>query len=256
MSANCRELITGVEATAAGDTVVHAEGTLDTASYLRFRDTIIKAADDEPRAVIVDVDGLAVPQAPAWGVLASAHWLIRHWQGLPVVAVRADADTRHILDDMHVTRYVPVYPTVAEAVGAVATQSLRPRQRARLTLDHDAKSVRRAQSFVDKHMSLWAMCDRASVAVSVTTFLVENAIAHTTGECTLRFEAEDGVVTVAVSDCSTVPAARRETNGAKATLGGLDLLAALCRSWGSSPTPSGKTVWAVIGPENGVLTPR
>jgi hypothetical protein len=24
----------------------------------------------------------------------------------------------------------------------------------------------------------------------------------------------------------------------------------MCRMWGNSPTPTGKTVWAVIGPEN------
>lgn len=31
---------------------------------------------------------------------------------------------------------------------------------------------------------------------------------------------------------------------------GLAIVAALSRAWGSSPTSSGKTVWAIIGPEN------
>jgi hypothetical protein len=31
---------------------------------------------------------------------------------------------------------------------------------------------------------------------------------------------------------------------------GLKIVGALCRAWGNAPTPTGKTVWAVIGPEN------
>ncbi|HEX4390659.1 MAG TPA: sulfate transporter, partial [Mycobacterium sp.] len=31
---------------------------------------------------------------------------------------------------------------------------------------------------------------------------------------------------------------------------GLAIVASVCRAWGSMPTSSGKTVWAVIGPEN------
>ena len=31
---------------------------------------------------------------------------------------------------------------------------------------------------------------------------------------------------------------------------GLAIVDALSRAWGSTPTSSGKTVWAVIGPEN------
>jgi hypothetical protein len=31
---------------------------------------------------------------------------------------------------------------------------------------------------------------------------------------------------------------------------GLHIVGALCRAWGNAPTSSGKTVWAVIGPEN------
>jgi hypothetical protein len=31
---------------------------------------------------------------------------------------------------------------------------------------------------------------------------------------------------------------------------GLAIVAALCRTWGATPTSSGKTVWALIGREN------
>ena len=31
---------------------------------------------------------------------------------------------------------------------------------------------------------------------------------------------------------------------------GLGIISVLCRMWGNAPTPTGKTVWAVLGPEN------
>jgi hypothetical protein len=31
---------------------------------------------------------------------------------------------------------------------------------------------------------------------------------------------------------------------------GLAIVASVCRAWGSTPMSSGKTVWAVLGPEN------
>jgi hypothetical protein len=33
-------------------------------------------------------------------------------------------------------------------------------------------------------------------------------------------------------------------------ISGVAIVAALCREWGNAPTPTGKMVWAAIGPEN------
>jgi anti-anti-sigma regulatory factor len=48
------------------------EGVLDTTTYLKLRDNIIKAALDEPRAVLVDVNDLGVTVSSAWSVFTSA----------------------------------------------------------------------------------------------------------------------------------------------------------------------------------------
>jgi len=53
---------------------VTADGLLDTFTYQTLRDTVIKAALDEPSAVIVDVNRLSVPSATAWSVFTSARW--------------------------------------------------------------------------------------------------------------------------------------------------------------------------------------
>jgi hypothetical protein len=85
----------------------------------------------------------------------------------------------------------------------------------------------------------------------VVSVLVENVLAHTDSAPTVRLETDGFAVTVAVEDASTVPAARREESKAGGdSVSGLAILAAVCRVWGNAPTPTGKTVWAVIGPEN------
>jgi hypothetical protein len=58
-------------------------------------------------------------------------------------------------------------------------------------------------------------------------------------------------VTVSVLDESATPAARHEDRYRGGDrVSGLAIVASVCRAWGSTPTPSGKTVWAVLGPEN------
>jgi hypothetical protein len=67
----------------------------------------------------------------------------------------------------------------------------------------------------------------------------------------LVLETDGAAVTIAVQDDSSQPATRREDPDRGADrLSGLTIVASVCRAWGSIPTPSGKTVWAVIGPEN------
>jgi hypothetical protein len=57
-------------------------------------------------------------------------------------------------------------------------------------------------------------------------------------------------VTVAVEDADHAPAGVREDLRPNEAPSGLRVVSALCRAWGNSPTSTGKTVWAVIGPEN------
>jgi hypothetical protein len=54
-------------------------GILDRLTYHRVRDNVIKAALDEPTAVIVDVNALQVPALSAWAVFTSARWHVSVW---------------------------------------------------------------------------------------------------------------------------------------------------------------------------------
>ena len=79
---------------------------------------------------------------------------------------------------------------------------------------------------------------------------VENVLEHTGSVPLMRIETDGASATIAVSDDSTTPALRLPSPAQGIDVSGLAIVDALSRAWGSTPTSTGKTVWAVIGPEN------
>lgn len=235
-----------------GTAVLGVGGFLNSSTYREVRDTIIKAALDEPRAVIVDVTTLVVPAPTAWAVFTSARWHVTLWPDIPMAMVCAHREGRAAIHRNGIARYVPVYPSVAEAVETLSQHwAQRMRQRKRAALPATTASVAASRDLVAEWLTEWNRPDLTSVAKLVVTVFVENVLQHTDSSPVVRLEASDDAVTVAVEDGSSAPAARRECSSRGGDeVSGLAIVAALCRSWGTAPTSSGKTVWAVIGPEN------
>ncbi|MGA5463445.1 STAS domain-containing protein [Mycobacterium sp. NPDC050041] len=231
-------------------TVLTPDGVLDTTTYLPLRDSIIKAALDEPRAVIVDIAHLEVPAQSALAVFTSARWHVQRWPEVPIALVCEHADSRDAVVQNGVARYVPVYPTVDEALQALSGPARPYRRRARTELPADASSLRRSRDLVALWLTAWSHQDLVPVAKVVVTVLIENVLAHTDGPADLRVETDGTAVTVAVADASHVQPGLREDPAADPGPSGLQVVAALSRMWGTAPTPTGKTVWAVVGSEN------
>ncbi|MBO0864580.1 MAG: STAS domain-containing protein [Mycobacterium sp.] len=235
------------------DTVVllTVDGVLDSSTYLHVRDSIIKAAVDEPRAVLVDVNALDVPASSAWSVFTSARWHVSAWPDVPVLLVCANPDGRRDIVRNGVTRYVPVHPDVESALAALGGDDARHRDRVRTQLPHSLASLRKARELVAEWLAAWSQVKLIPVATVIVNVFVENVLQHTESAPTLRLETNGRTVTVAVHDESSSPAVRHEDplrGGDRVS--GLAIVAAVSRAWGSTPTPSGKTVWAVVGPEN------
>lgn len=225
-------------------------GVLNSSTYLAIRDAIIKSALDGPEAVIVDVSALAVPTASALAVFTSARWHVGRWPMIPVLLVCSDADGRRAIEQVGVARYVPVYPSTTSAFNALQNRTLRYRRRARAVLAADLTTLRRAREFVEECLTAWSQRDLVPVTKVIATSLVENALKHTDDPPAMRLETDGRLVTVAVEDSSHAPAVIRDDPAARLAPSGLQIVGALCRMWGNAPTPSGKTVWAVVGPEN------
>jgi len=230
--------------------VLTVDGVLDSSTYLNVRDAIIKAALEEPRAVLIDVNALHVPASSAWAVFTSARWHVRTWPGVPIYLVCADARRRKTMTRMGITRYVPVHATVEAAMGALI-DGRRALFRVRTELPASLASLRRSRQFVAEWLGNWALVDLIPVATVVVNVFVENVLQHTAAAPVLILESDGTAVVISVQDDSSTTAARHEDpyRGGE-RMSGLAIVASICSAWGSTPTPSGKTVWAVLGPEN------
>jgi hypothetical protein len=230
--------------------LLFVDGVLDSGTYLELRNRIIEAALDEPRAVLVDVNALHVPAAFAWSVFTSARWHVHAWPDVPIILICADRGGRTTIARTGVTRYVPVHSTVEAAFGTL-TDDRRTRRRAPTELPASLASLRRARELVAEWLAAWSHVELIPVATVIVNVFIENVLQHTASAPVLVLETDGAAVTIAVQDDSSQPATRREDPDRGADrLSGLTIVASVCRAWGSIPTPSGKTVWAVIGPEN------
>lgn len=231
--------------------ILVADGVLDSSTYRAFRDTVIKAALDEPRAVIVDVNRLCVPSASAWSVFTSARWHVSTWPDVPILLVCSSFQDRRAISAGGVARYVPVHPTRESAIAAADELSRNGRRRARAQLPATPASIHLARAMIHEWLTAWSKSGFIPIAGTVATIFVENVLEHTDSAPVLIVETYQDTVTVAVEDCNSRPASRHEdSDRGTDMLCGLSIVAALCRAWGSMPTSSGKTVWALVGLEN------
>lgn len=234
-----------------GESVLSCAGTLDGSSYMTLRDSVIDAALEEPRAVIVDASALDVPATTAWSAITSAHWHVHLWPNIPLMLVCPDSTVRAVLRGTGITRQVPVYRSVADAREACLAQRQPRRERMCTHLPATLLSAAHARRLVHRWLTAWSCPAMISAAATVATELVENTLLHTNSAPQLTIEYDGELVAVAVEDTSRVRAQRREdaAHGIN-PVSGLAVVAALSRAWGCTPKRTGKTVWAVFGPEN------
>jgi hypothetical protein len=226
-------------------------GVLDSTTYLKLRDAITKAALDEPRAVLVDVNGLCVGASSAWSVFTSARWHVSTWPDVPVMLICGQDDRRSTIARTGVTRYVPAHATVEAALAALSDDRPCARQRARAEFPAALASLCGARELIAEWLSAWDQTKLIPVAKVVVNVFVENVLQHTACAPVVVLESNGSWVSISVRDGSTAPAVRHEDpyRGGD-PVSGLAIVASVCRAWGSMPTSSGKAVWAVIGPEN------
>jgi hypothetical protein len=226
------------------------DGVLDSRTYLQLRNRIIEAALDEPYAVLVDVNALHVAASAGWKVFTSARWHVSTWPDVPIILICAHPEHRRAIAWSGVTRYVPVHASVEAALESL-TADRRARWRTRAELPPSLASLRKARELVAGWLAAWSHVELIPVATVVVNVFIENVLQHTACTPVLVLESDGEAVTISVQDDSSTPAARHEDprhGGDRAS--GLAIVASVCRAWGSTPMPSGKTVWAILGPEN------
>lgn len=228
-----------------GTMVIEPRGVLDVASYGELRTALVKAAVGEPRAVVVDVDGLVVPDCSVLALFSSVSEQLAQWPGVPLLLVAARQQRRDQLARYRLARFVPVYPSVAVAVAAVGEEP--PRRIARRELPNSPASAGLARRFVVDVCADWPVATATETAIMIANELVENVVAHADSASSLRLEFRRGLLTIAVYDDDPRPAVLHEPDADTGGHRGLVLVARAARTWGCSPTHSGgKVVWAVL----------
>lgn len=231
--------------------VVHLAGVLNSHTYREVRDAVIKAALDHPDAVIVDVSDLAVPAQSAWAVFTSARWHVRTWPDVPILLVHSDGSIRQTIASNGVARYVPVLDSTEAAIEAARTGEIPQRRRYRAQLGTAPASLAHGRILVQEWLTHGPHTDLIAAAAAVVTVLVENVLAHTESAPTITVETTAETVTITVEDSSSrAPCLREDPMQGADPVAGLSIIASLSRAWGSTPTATGKVVWAVLGREN------
>lgn len=114
---------------------------------------------------------------------------------------------------------------------------------AEVILDPEPASVGRARRWLSAQLEEWGLEDLDYDLNVVMSELVTNSVLHARTPITLRV-IRGASVRLEIEDTSPVMPSLR-THGATNTTGrGLHLVSALAASWGCSPLPGGKVVWA------------
>lgn len=231
----------------AGCAVVRPSGALDAQTYAALRDVLLECAVEQPRAVVVELDGLVIRSQSLLSVFTTVWIRTRDWPDVPLLLV-AGAPHRELLRGAALRRFVRVHPTLAEALDGVDLPP--PRERAHRVFLSDPSSPRLAREFTRRVARGWDLPEPCvERAVQVASELVENTVLHTASEARLRLELSRGRLTVAVGDDDVVPAVLRDPGAAPGCGGkGLLVVAQVAKTWGCLPdrVNGRKVVWAVL----------
>jgi DNA-directed RNA polymerase specialized sigma24 family protein len=228
----------------AGVGVVRPVGRLDVSTQVGLRDALLKAAADNPTALIVDMDHLIISTPVLYTLFMVVSERIGEWPGIPLLLLAGDTAVLAALRSTALRRTIPIHNTLA---GVLAAADLCPPYRyRRLHLPASPPSVGRARLFTTEACSAWNIPHMLDDAVRIVAALVDNAVTHARTPIRLRLTEQNSRLRISVRDQShPLPGTPPRPES------GLGLVDRRSTRWGSMPTPDGgKAVWALLEPTN------
>jgi anti-sigma regulatory factor (Ser/Thr protein kinase) len=120
---------------------------------------------------------------------------------------------------------------------------------ASLTLPAELSSIADARRFLRRSLAAWGVGDFDLGGPQVLTELATNAALHARSAYTVHLVLESASLLVEVTDSSPALPQHRHY-GPDATTGrGIALVQALSTAWGVESSPTGKTVWCRVAPD-------
>ena len=251
------------QSTRDGCAILAPVGDLDLAAVPSLRQVLLRRLSEQPVAVICDLSRLeSVDSACAAVFITVASHPSTRWPETNLLLCGAQPAVAAVLERLGVPQYLPVHPTVEEALARAVARP--PYLRDELPLAPSATAPAMARRFVRDTCRQWrldavedpngrlarwwveALVDRA---VLVASELVTNAVVHSQGPVRLRLELHQERLQLAVYDQSPRLLALATEPGDLDAEGGRGLLIVdqLASTWGVRHAPGGgKAVWCVL----------
>jgi anti-anti-sigma factor len=237
-------------ATRDGCLVVSLVGGIDRFSLPQVQRTLRKHLGDRPAALVCDLSGVEYLDPMCAGVFSTvANHPASRWPDTSFVLCGARPAVAEVLERAQVSRFLPLYEGLEDALGALFARP--PYLRDELWLTPTPTAPAAARTFVRQLCQHWRLADPDGAlvdrAVLLASELVTNAVLHARTDLRLRLELRGERLHLAVRDGSPrllrlVPADAQAQAGR-----GLLLVERLARAWGVTPHPDGgKVVWCIL----------
>jgi anti-anti-sigma factor len=251
------------QSTQDGCTILGPVGDLDLAAVPSLRQMLLKRLSEQPVAVICDLSRLeSIDSVCAAVFVTVANHPSTWWPETNVLLSGAQPAVAAVLESLGVPQFLPVHPTIEEALAQAVARP--PYLRDELPLAPSATAPATARRFIGDTCRQWRLdaaedpTDRLAQpwveelvdrAVLVASELVTNAVVHSQGPLRLRLELHQERLHLAVYDQSPRLLALATEPGDLDAEGGRGLLIVdqLASTWGVRHAPGGgKAIWCVL----------
>lgn len=251
------------QSTRDGCAILAPVGELDLAAVPSLRQVLVRRLSEQPVAVICDLSRLAsVDEACATVFATVANHPSSRWPETNLVLCGAQPAVAAVLEHLSVPQYLPVHPTIEDALARAVARP--PYLRDELPLAPSPTAPATARRFIRDTCRQWRLdaaedpTDRLARpwmeelvdrAVLVASELVTNAVIHTQGPVRLRLEWRQERLYVAVSDrLPRLLGLAAEPGDPDAEGGrGLVIVDQLATRWGvQHPPGGGKVIWCML----------
>lgn len=206
------------------------------------RAAILRSWGESPRALVLDLAGLAVADDAALLVLQAALRETRVWPPVPVLLVTPDRDLATRLPEL------PRWFADREQALAAATVIGGSTERVAVMVAATPQAPAQARAVLGRTCRAWQLADDVlSAGEVVVSELCANVVVHAGTEMEVVIRRTPVALHIVVRDGDASPPVPRPVpaDGLPADSGnGLQLVTAFASSWGTMPAPDGKAVWA------------
>ncbi|MEU4687397.1 ATP-binding protein [Actinoplanes sp. NPDC023714] len=211
---------------------------------------------DHPDALIVDLSGLLDPRsesAPTW--MTAQHAAAALTPPVPLaLCVPPDLPLADRMQGLGVRRFLPVYAKVGQARVALSGR-IPGDERLTMTLAPETDAPSLARNLVSDACLAWGLVRLLHPSRLVMSELVTNAVEHAGTEILVVVTRRGAGLHLSVADGDpTLPQVLTKPNRPRPDLPldvrgrGLRTVQETAARWGSTPTETGKIVWATVRP--------